>query len=134
MDWDDSDDDANDQSLLNPNEIQSLTSHLNGVLFHFLLFLDHMELKRSAESLEMAVQEMVELTHLETGNEKRGMFKMECSELVRLPGFANLDFGRTSNRRSDLSALAFNSYVGLSKICNPRHGDMKKTARMTRLA
>ena len=49
------------------------------MLFHFLTFLDHCSLKRSAESLDNSIQEMVDLTHLETG-------------------FANLDFGHRQRR------------------------------------
>ena len=37
------------------------------VLFHYLEFLDNCSLKRSAESLDNSIQEMVDLTHLETG-------------------------------------------------------------------
>ena len=95
-----------DSSLVGPAEIQRLTNLLNRVLFHFLHLLDHCPLKRSAESLEVTVQELVELTRLETE-------------------FASLDFGRPQ-RRSGLSALAFNAYIGLEKVCRPTHGDVKK--------
>ena len=53
------------------------------------------------------VQQLVTLTHLETE-------------------FANLDFGR-SQRRSGLSSLAFNAYIGLEKLCQPLHGDVKRS-------
>lgn len=36
-----------------------------------------------------------------------------------------MDFGRTQ-RRSGLSAMAFNAYVGLEKVCQPMHGNVKK--------
>ena len=78
------------------------------MLFHYLEFLDNCSLKRSAESLDNSIQEMVDLTHLETG-------------------FANLDFGH-QQRRSGLSALAFNAYISLRKICEPLHGDKTRTA------
>ena len=58
----------------------------------------------------MSVQELVELTRLETA-------------------YANLDFGREV-RRSDLSALAFNAYIGLGKLCNPLHGDIKRNVAL----
>lgn len=106
---DDSGDDSDpelDPSLLSPAEIQRLTISLNRVLYHFLHLLDHCPLKRSAESLEVTVQELVELTRLETD-------------------FASLDFGR-AQRRSGLSALAFNAYTGLEKVCRPLHGDVRK--------
>ena len=77
------------------------------MLFHFLAFLDHCSLKRSAESLDNSIQEMVDLTHLETG-------------------FANLDFGH-QQRRSGLSGLAYNAYIALQRICEPLHGDAART-------
>lgn len=65
-----------------------MTSSLNKALYDYLIFLDHCSLKRSFESMESSIQELVELTHMETQ-------------------FANLDFGQVK-RRSGLSAIAFN--------------------------
>jgi hypothetical protein len=62
----DADDDA-EAGLLPQGEIQTLTNSLNKVLYHFLVFLEHSSLKRSIESLEASIQELVDLTHLETG-------------------------------------------------------------------
>ena len=96
-----------DPSLLPASEIQALTNSLNRVLYHFLHMLEHCSLKRSAESLEVTMQELVELTRLETE-------------------FASLDFGRTQRqRRSGLSAMAFNAYIGLEKVCRALHGDVR---------
>ena len=80
----DSDGDGDDDATtLSPAELQSLTSTLNRTLFHLLEFLNHFSLKRSRESLEVTVQELVDLTHLETN-------------------FPNLDFDkRNSRNRSD---------------------------------
>lgn len=107
LDWNDSDE---EDGQLTPGEVTDLTSGLNKVLFHFLTLLDHCSLKRSQESLELSVQELVELTHLETG-------------------FANLDFGHHL-RRSDLSALAYNAYIGLQKLCAPLHGQVEHITAM----
>lgn len=52
--------------MLTDHEISSLTNSLNGVIFDFQVFLDHCSLKRSVESMEQTVQELIELTHLET--------------------------------------------------------------------
>ena len=100
-DWDESDD---EEGTLSPNEVNELTSGMNRVLYSFLVMLDHCPLKRSQESLDQTVVELVELTHLETG-------------------FANLDFNQRL-KRSDLSSLAFNAYVGLEKLCGPIHGSV----------
>ncbi len=85
-----------------------LANSLNKVLFHFIFFLDHSSsLRASLESLEKSMQELVLLTHLETG-------------------IASLDFGLYRHqRRSELSSLAFNAYTALEKICTcPQlHGD-----------
>ena len=43
-----------------------VTSSLNKVLYHLLVMLDHFSLKRSRESMEVTVQELVNLTHMET--------------------------------------------------------------------
>lgn len=104
VDWDDSDD---DDGTLTPAEISELTVALNRVLYSCLTMLDHCPLKRSPESLELTIMELVELTHLETG-------------------FANLDFS-IRLRRSDLSALAFNAYSGLEKLCSSIHGSISTT-------
>lgn len=99
--------DEDDPGLLSEREIRDLTNALNAVIYDFHVFLDHHPLKRSLESMELTVSELVELTHLETS-------------------FANLDFGHSS-RRSDLSALAFNAYCALEKICHPLHGDLRRS-------
>ena len=65
-DSDDSDMDDLDGSLTSEAEVQELTVGLNRVLFDFLLFLDNFSLKRSSESMEVAVQQLVDLTHMET--------------------------------------------------------------------
>ena len=89
-DWlDDSDDEG---GTLSAGEVQDLTDGLNHALYSVLVMLDHCPLKRSQESLDQTILELVELTHLETA-------------------FANLDFNQ-SRRRSDLSALAYNAYAG----------------------
>lgn len=106
-DWDDSDDEL---GTLTPHEVQELTGGLNRVLFSFLTMLDHCPLKRSQESLDQTVIELVELTHLETG-------------------FANLDFNQRL-KRSDLSALAFNAYVGLEKLCSAIHGSVPDIVKL----
>ncbi|TRY62148.1 hypothetical protein TCAL_11306, partial [Tigriopus californicus] len=93
--------------MLSEREVRDLTNALNAVIYDFHVFLDHHPLKRSLESMELTVSELVELTHLETS-------------------FANLDFGHR-NRRSDLSALAFNAYCALEKICHPLHGDLRRS-------
>ena len=67
-DSDDSDMDDLDGSLTSEAEVQELTVGLNRVLFDFLLFLDNFSLKRSSESMEVAVQQLVDLTHMETSN------------------------------------------------------------------
>ena len=51
---------------LTPAELQQLTSGLNKVLYYLLVMLDHFSLKRSRESMEVTVQELVNLTHMET--------------------------------------------------------------------
>eukprot|EP00095_Tigriopus_kingsejongensis_P003824 maker-scaffold2482_size15237-snap-gene-0.3 protein:Tk03824 transcript:maker-scaffold2482_size15237-snap-gene-0.3-mRNA-1 annotation:"condensin-2 complex subunit d3" len=104
-DFDLSDDD--ESHGLSEAEVSELANALNGVIYDFHVFLDHHPLKRSLESLELTVSELVELTHLETT-------------------IANLDFGH-KNRRSDLSALAFNAYCALERICHPLHGDVKRS-------
>ena len=43
----------------------------------------------------------------------------------------NLDFNQRC-RRSDLSALAYNAYVGLSKLCNRLHGPIDKNTKLVR--
>ena len=65
--WDDSDDE--DGSILSQSDVQSLTSGLNKVLYHLLIMLDHFSLKRSRESMEVTVQELVDLTHMETSKQ-----------------------------------------------------------------
>ena len=107
MDSDESDD---DDGTLSPGDVQHLTNGLNNVLYNFLTMLDFCPLKRSPESLELTIQELVELTHLETG-------------------FASLDFGR-SLRKSDLSALSYNAYSGLEKLCKPLHGNVTSTVKL----
>lgn len=106
MDWDDSDDDDG----LTPAEVNELTSGLNRSLYSFLTMLDHCPLKRSPESLEQTIAELVELTHLETG-------------------FANLDFTQRL-KRSDLSSLAYNAYVGLQRLCTPLHGQVSNVTKL----
>ena len=106
MDWDDSDDDEG----LTPAEVNELTSGLNRSLYSFLTMLDHCPLKRSPESLEQTIAELVELTHLETG-------------------FANLDFTQRL-KRSDLSSLAYNAYVGLQRLCTPLHGQVSNVTKL----
>jgi condensin-2 complex subunit D3 len=64
LDWDESDE---DDGTLTPGEVKDLTTGLNRALFSFLTMLDYCPLKRSPESLELTIQELVELTHLETG-------------------------------------------------------------------
>ena len=107
MDWDDSDE---EDGSLTPAEVNELTNGLNRVLYSFLTMLDHCPLKRSPESLEQTVAELVELTHLETG-------------------FANLDFTQRL-KRSDLSSLAYNAYVGLQRLCTPLHGQVSNVCKL----
>ena len=69
-DSDDSDmDDLDGGGLTSDVEVQELTIGLNRVLFDFLIFLDHFSLKRSSESMEAAVQQLVDLTHMETSED-----------------------------------------------------------------
>ena len=63
MDWDISDE---EEEGLTPKESQDLTNGLLQVLNSLLLMLDHCPLKRSQESLELTISELVDLTHLET--------------------------------------------------------------------
>ena len=95
---------------MSPGEVQELTAGLNNALYSFLIMLDHCPLKRSQESLDQTILELVELTHLETA-------------------FANLDFNQ-SRRRSDLSALAYNAYAGLEKLCVPIHGSVPEITKL----
>ncbi len=64
-DSDESDDDV-DGGLSSDAEVQELTVGLNQVLYNFLTFLDHFSLKRSSESMEVAIQQLIDLTHMET--------------------------------------------------------------------
>ena len=64
-DSDESDDDV-DGGLTSDAEVQELTVGLNQVLYNFLTFLDHFSLKRSSESMEVAIQQLIDLTHMET--------------------------------------------------------------------
>ena len=66
MDWDISDE---EEEGLTPRESQDLTNGLLQVLNSLLLMLDHCPLKRSQESLELTISELVDLTHLETSKE-----------------------------------------------------------------
>ena len=52
-------------------------------------------------------------------------FYFVTSTLIFISEFPNLDFNQ-SKRRSDLSALAYNSYIGLTKLCIPLHGSVEK--------
>ena len=62
---DDSDDDL--ENGLSEAEVRGLTEGLNRVLFDFIMFfLESFSLKRSQESLEVTVQHLVDLTHMET--------------------------------------------------------------------
>ena len=68
--------------MLTDHEISSLTNSLNSVIFDFQIFLDHCSLKRSVESMEQTLQELIELTHLETStktNENIGTFTSSFS-------------------------------------------------------
>lgn len=47
---------------------------------------------------------------------------------LSLPAVPNLDFGHTE-RRSGLSALAFNGYVALEKLCHELHGPVERTVK-----
>ena len=77
----DSDSDSDDaESNLSPEEVQELTISLNEVLFDFLLFLDQFSLKRSVESMEVTIQQLVSLTHLETSkiNQCSSWYILSC--------------------------------------------------------
>ena len=52
---------------------------------------------------------------------KNFFFNFALQFIYFITGVANLDFNK-SLRRSDLSALAFNAYCGLQKLCNRIHG------------
>ena len=103
-------DESDEEDTLEPHEVQKLTSGLNKVLYSFLVMLDHHPLKRCPESLEQTIIELVELTHLETS-------------------IPNLDFNQRQ-RRSDLSALAYNAYSGLAKLCLPIHGSVSNISKL----
>ena len=100
------------------------------VLYNLLTTLDRFSLKRSEESLECTVQQLVDLTQLETSKHWTSLLQSRCDNFIRtydhvinnvttqtflLKAYANLDFGVT-HRRSDLSALAYNAYAGLEKV------------------
>ena len=86
-------------------------------------------MKRLEESLELTVQHLVDLTHIETSKylydkriirNKRLVILNELSFsnllfIHLILAYANLDFG-VNRRRSDLSALAYNAYIGLEKV------------------
>ena len=38
--------------------------------------------------------------------------------------YPNLDFNQTRQRRSDYTALAYNAYIGLEKLCKKLHGNV----------
>jgi hypothetical protein len=43
--------------------------------------------------------------------------------------YPNLDFNQ-AKRRSDLSALAFNAYISLAKLCTSLHGSVEKNTKL----
>ena len=102
------------------------------VLYNLLITLDNFSMKRLEESLELTVQHLVDLTHIETSKylyDKRIIRnkRLVCLEILNelsfsnllfihlILAYANLDFG-VNRRRSDLSALAYNAYIGLEKV------------------
>ncbi|CAB4055927.1 NCAPD3 [Lepeophtheirus salmonis] len=107
-DSDGSDDEMTE--LLSPDQIRVLTKSLNSVLDNFLFYLSHSSLKRSPESLDLTIAELVDLTHLEITN-------------------PNLNFKKPRERHG-LSYLAFNAYKGLQTLCSPLHGVSAKISKM----
>ena len=102
-------DEEEELQQLSPGEAAAIVSALNRLIYTVVLFADRFSMKRSTEAFEDTIQELVNLTQLETG-------------------VPNLDFGHTT-RRSDLSALAFNGYVALEKFCADLHGPVERTVK-----
>ena len=73
--------DDDEPGMLTVHEFSSLTNSLNSVIFDFLIFLDHCSLKRSIESMEQTVQELIELIHLETSKQTLKFFYKDLFSL-----------------------------------------------------
>ena len=104
------DEHINSRSSISHSQSLTLTKGLNGVLYDLLVMLKSASTSLPERSLELTVSYLIELTKL-------------ADETVR-------NFQQTRERadvisKASTSSLAYNAYVALGQLCNPKHASVE---------